>query len=63
MKFVLQSTHFFTKFADVLLELLHVLPDLFHLLPHFLCAQRSNGKSKAEQNRMISRLGIFTLIS
>ena len=46
MKFVLQSTHFFTKFADVLLELLHVLPDLFHLLPHFLCAQRSNGEKQ-----------------
>ena len=46
MKFFLQSTHFFTKFADVLLELLHVLPDLFHLLPHFLRAQRSNGEKQ-----------------
>ncbi|CAG9873526.1 hypothetical protein BOVAC2_545 [Bacteroides ovatus] len=46
MKFFLQSTHFFTKFADVLLELLHVLPDLFHLLSHFLRAQRSNGEKQ-----------------
>ena len=50
MNFFLQSPHFFTKLADVLLELFYVLPHFLHLflfLPYLLRTKRSAGEKQS----------------